>query len=138
MSPTAQRPRRASPAAAARSISRDERRIERRRVAGPEPGLDERGPEERPGRAADGRHEPVPDRPEEVAGRRLGRELSEELLDGPESGREVVAVVAVAEDGVEPGQRGGMAVDGPPGAMQGGPKIGGVDAFGRRDRLALR
>ena len=44
---------------------------------------------------------------------------------------EVVAVVAVAEDRVEPGQRGGVAVDGLPGAPEPVPKVRGIDCDGR-------
>ena len=43
----------------------------------------------------------------------VGGQLGQELVDGPEPDDEVVAVVAVAEDGVEPGQVRGVALDDP-------------------------
>ena len=111
-----------------------ERRIERHGVAGAKPGLDQGGPVERPRRAADRRHESMPDRAEEVARAGIGRKLREELLDRPESCREVVAVVAVAEDGIQPGQRRCVAVDGLPGTMERRPEVGCIDRHvGRLD-----
>ena len=117
---------------------RNERWFERLSLPGPEAGLDECCAKQRAGCPTDRRHEPVPDRAEEVSRRRLGGELSQELLHRPKSGREVVAVVTVTEDGVEPGERRCMAVDRPPGAMNGGPKIGGVDPFDQCDRSGRR
>lgn len=111
-----------------------ERRLEHVRVAGPEPRLDERGPVERPGRPANRRNEPVADGAEQVPRRRLGRKLGEELVDRPESRREVVAVVPVAEDGVEPRQRRGMPLDRSEGAPEPGPEVSCIDPFDRRRR----
>jgi hypothetical protein len=112
---------------------RDERWLDQLRVAGSEPGLDERGSEQRPGCTAYRRDEAMADRAEEVAGQRLGRKLSEELLDRPETGREIVAVVAVAKDGVESGQAGRVAIDSPSSPVEGGPKIRGSDPLERGD-----
>lgn len=112
----------------------DERRIERSGVAGPETGFDERGPVQRPRRAADRRHEAVSDGPNEIAGTGVGRQLREEFFDGAESGREVVAVVTVAEDGIETRQGGGMAVHCLAGATKPGPQVGGIDRRVARDR----
>ena len=50
----------------------DKRWSQRVRIAGAEPGLDERGPEERPRCTADGGNEPVSDRAQEVPWRCLG------------------------------------------------------------------
>jgi hypothetical protein len=113
---------------------RDEGWLEHLRVAGSESGFDERGAEERPGGTADRRNEPMADRAEQVAGQRLNRKLSQELLDRPETGREIVAVVAVAEDGVESGQCGRVAIDRPSGSVEGGPKVRGSDPLDRRGR----
>ncbi len=60
--------------------------------------------------------------------RPVRRELGQENLDGPEAGREVVAVVTVAQDRVEVRQRSGMAIDRPPGAQQARPQPRRVDA----------
>jgi hypothetical protein len=79
----------------------------------------------------------VPDRPQQLAGSRLGGKLREKLLDGPEAGREVVAVIAVAEDGVETGQVGGVTVDGASHPDQAGPKaLGGESRFSVEWRLS--
>jgi hypothetical protein len=78
------------------------------------------------------------DRPEEVPGQRLGRKLSHELLDRPETGREIVAMVAVPEDGVELGQRGRVAIDRAPGPVEGSSKIRGSDPLDRSDWRGTR
>ena len=66
----------------------------------------------------------------------VGRQLGEELLDGPEAERQVVAVVAVAEHRIEAGERGGMAVDRRAGPPKGSPEVSRVDGgrLGRRRR----
>ena len=55
------------------------------------------------------------------------RQLGEQRVDGPEADHEVVAVVAVAQDRVEPGQVGGVALDDDPAAPQRRPDGGGID-----------
>jgi hypothetical protein len=54
----------------------------------------------------------VPNCPKQFPRRRIVRQLPQELLDRPKAGREVVAVIAIAEDGVELGQIRGVTVDG--------------------------
>ena len=53
-------------------------------------------------------------RPQQLAGECLHRELDQQLLDRPEADREVVAVVPVAEDGIQLGERDGVAIDDAP------------------------
>ena len=96
-------------------------------LAGAESSLDERRAVERPGRATDRRHQPVPDGSQQLAGRSLGWQLSQKPLDRPEAGREVVAVIAVAEDCIEPSQIGGVPIDGAPNANQARPDHRGID-----------
>jgi hypothetical protein len=69
----------------------------------------------------------VPDGSQQFPGKRLVGHLGEQLFDGPEAGREVVAVIAVAEERVEPRQRRRVAVDGPTSTEEAGPDPGGVD-----------
>ena len=102
LSPTAQRPAAGQPVggrarASAASVAPSRAGGVIRRGA----GLEERRAVQRPGRPADGCHEPMADGPQQLAGGRLGGQLREQRVDGPEADDEVVAVVAVAEDGVE-------------------------------------
>jgi hypothetical protein len=69
----------------------------------------------------------VPNGPKQFPGRRFVGQLRQELLDRPKPGRKVVAVIAVAEDGVEPRQVGGVAVDRAADADQGRPDPRGVE-----------
>jgi hypothetical protein len=57
-----------------------------------------------------------------------------ELLDRPEPGRKVVAVVPIAEDRIEPGQCRSVAVDGALGAVEPRSKGVGVYRCNRIDR----
>ena len=88
-----------------RASGRDQSAVEGRGVAGSEPGLDEGGAVERAGRATDRGHEAMADGPQQLPGERVGGQLAEHVVDGSEPDDEVVAVVAVAENRVEPGQR---------------------------------
>jgi len=69
----------------------------------------------------------MPDGAQELSGRGRRWQLVEELVDRPEPDREVVAVVAVAEHRVEPGQRRGVAVDRPPRTPEAGAQAFGID-----------
>ena len=128
LSPTAHRPRRASPSAAARASPRRQR-VEGAPLAGAEPGLDARRPVERPRRAADRRDEPVADRAQHLAGRGLGGQLGQHLVDRSEADDEVVAVVPVAEDRIESCQLTLVARDDPPAAGEAGANGGGIDRW---------
>jgi hypothetical protein len=72
----------------------------------------------------------VSDGPEQLAGERLRRELGEKLLDRPKADREIIAVVPVAKDRVEAGQRGGVAIGNAPRARQAAPERRAVDQLG--------
>ena len=106
---------RLAPAAAGQAVrrrtehGRDRRAVQGRPSAGDEPGLDAGRAVERPGRATDRGDETMPDRPEEVARRRVSGQFGQQLVDRPEADDEVVAVVAVAENGVELGRARGRA-----------------------------
>jgi hypothetical protein len=75
------------------------------------------------------------DRAQQLPGERLLGQLGEQLFDRPEANREVVAMVPVAEDGVESGQRGGVAIDDLSRPRQAAPERRAVDqlrgGFGR-------
>ena len=120
LSPTAQRPRRARPSAAARASRPRVAPSRVGRVAGPRAGLQEGRAVQRPGRAADRRDQAMPDGAQQLAGGCLGRQVREHRVDRPEADHEVVAVVAVAEDRIEAGQVGGMPLDDDPAAPQRG------------------
>ena len=81
-----------------------------------------------PGRATDGRHEPVADGLKDLARRRGVGQLGQELADRSEPDHEVVAVVAVAEDRVEPGQMARMPGDHPVAPFEAGPEIADTGA----------
>ncbi len=103
------------------------RGVQGRRIASRGASFQESGSIQRPGRPADGCHEPVAYGPEQLAGRRFWGQVIEHHLDGPEADDQVVSVVAVAEDRVEPGQVSGMSLDDDPAAAQCRPNIGGID-----------
>ena len=84
-------------------------------------GLEERRAVQRPRRSADGRHEPMADGPQQLAGRRVGRQVGEHRLDGAEPDDEVVAVVTVAQHRIEPGQLARVALDDDPAAARARP-----------------
>ena len=56
--------------------------------------------------------------PQQLPGECLVRQLRQQRIDRPEADHEVVAVVAVAEDRVEPGEVGGVPLDDDPAAPQ--------------------
>jgi len=101
--------------------------VEHRSVAGAEPRFHAGGPVQGTRCSADGSDEAMADGPEDLAGRRLWRQLGEQLVDGPEPDPEVVAVVAIAEDRIEPGQLLLMSDDDPFAARQAGPQHGRVN-----------
>ena len=102
LSPGWHRPRLARPLAAASSIPAMVVSIEDGRVAGAESGFDAGRPVEGPRCPADRGDEPVADGAEDLAGRCLGRQVVEHLIHGAQPDHEVVAVVAITEDRVEP------------------------------------
>ena len=118
LSPTAHRPRRARPSAAAASIGPS--------AAGPgtghhRPWPPPRGTLCRTGARTPRRRRPPADDRRPGAARRgasSGGQVLEHRLDGPEADHEVVAVVAVAEDRVEPGQVGGVPLDDDPASAE--------------------
>ena len=75
-----------------------------------------RGPEAPP----TARDEAVAHGPQQDAGRRVGGQLGQELVDGAEADDEVVAVIPVAEHGVQPGQVRAVALDDPTAAGERG------------------
>jgi hypothetical protein len=82
----------------------------------------------------------MPDGPKQLTWCGVGRQLGEQEFDRSEARREVVAVVAIAEDGIEPRQVRGATVDGTPDARKASPDPGGIDRpidseTGRRGRL---
>ena len=106
----------------------DGRPVQRRRPRpATKPGLDAGRAVQRPRRAADRRDQAMPDRLEELAGRCLGGQIGQQLVDRPEADDEVVAVVAVAENRVEPGQARAWRRDDPSAASEPGPQRDGVE-----------
>ncbi len=134
LSPTVQRPRRANPSAAARSIRGQGRTAERRGVVRLGTRFEEGRAVERPRCAPDRGDEPVPHGPQQLPGECLGRQLGEHRIHGPKPDHEVVAVIAVAQHRVQTGQVRGMALArttlAPP---KGGADGGGIGRCGRGD-----
>ena len=64
---------------------------------------------------------------EELARRRLERQLVQEFLDRAEADREVVAMITVAEHSIEPRQCGRMPIDSQPRSAEPGAQISGGD-----------
>ncbi len=86
-------------------------RVEGWRVPGRGPCFEEGGAIEGPGRSPDGGDQSVSDGPQHFAGRRAPGKIREHRVDGTEADHQVVAVVTVAEDRIEPGQVAGMPLD---------------------------
>ena len=105
----------------------DGRSVQDRGVAGDEPGLDAGRAVQRPGGTADRGDQAVPDRPQDVAGRGLGGQIGQQVVDRAEADDEVVAVVAVAQHSVEPGEARRMAGDDRPAAGEPGTQPRGVE-----------
>ena len=105
LSPTAQRPRRARPVGGRVEHRGEGRTVERRRGRPPAaPASRKAVPYSGPDASADRRDESVTNGPQQLAGQGLGRQLVEQRLDRPKSDDQVVAVVAIAKDRIEPGQ----------------------------------
>ena len=68
---------------------------------------------------------------QDLAGRRARRQFGQQLVDRPEPDDEVVAVVAVAQDGVEPRQVAGVAGDDPAAPFEPGSQRDGVERRAR-------
>ena len=133
LSPTVQRPRRASPSVAARSIAAIVGTVEGGGVVRPRGGFQEGRAVERTRRAPDRGDESVPDGPQQLPGERLVRELRQQRVHRPKADHEVVAVIAVTEDRVEAGEVGGVPLDDDPASPQRRAQRGGIDRG--RDRV---
>ncbi len=127
LSPGWHRPRLARPVGRGVEHRGDRRGVEDRGVAGAESGFDAGRAVQRSRCATDRGHQAVTDGSEDLAGRRLGRQIREQLVDGPEPDDEVVAVVAVAEDRVESGQLALVPSDDPAATRETGAQRGGID-----------
>ena len=104
LSPTVQRPRRASPSAAARSIAATAAPSRVGASSARGGGFQEGCAVERTRRAPDRGDESVPDGPQQLPGECLVWELLQQRVHRPKADHEVVAVIAVAKDRVEAGE----------------------------------
>ena len=142
LSPTVQRPRRANPSAAACSIRARAAPSRLRGVIRLCARLEKGGAVERPRRAPDRGHQPMSHRPQQLPWACLGGEFAEQRIHRPKADHEVVAVVAVAQHGVESRQVRRVPLDHDTAPSQRGSDGYGIDSprrrRGRQHRIGSR
>ncbi len=90
-------------------------------------------PVQRTRRATDGRHELMSDGPQQFSGPGIQGQVQQGCVHGPKPDHQIVPMISIAKDRVQPRQIGGMTGDHDPAALEGGTQGRSVHGRGGLD-----